>query len=61
MSELEEAIARSKARHPASQDPTIWYAKLTQSMLESLTEEDRDALIEELDEAVANICEHYGV
>ena len=44
-----------------NEDPTIWYAQLTQSMIEQLPEEARVELIDTLDEAVARICEDYGV
>lgn len=58
------ALEAAKQRHPSNQnkpDPIIWYAQLSESMIALLENEERTALIDELDDAVAAICEHYGV
>lgn len=58
---LQLDIEKAKRRHPAHPDNKVWYAILTNDMVAGLTHADKVALIDELDEAVANICENYGV
>ncbi|CAB4149294.1 hypothetical protein UFOVP536_72 [uncultured Caudovirales phage] len=59
--ELEAMLLAAKRRHPSHPDNKVWYAILTNDMVAALTHEDKVALIDELDEAVARICEDYGV
>lgn len=56
-----DPIEASKNRHPSNQDAVIWYAQLTNSMLAGLTPDTRQELLDQLDDAVAAICEDYGV
>jgi hypothetical protein len=56
-----DPVEASKNRHPSSQDAVIWYAQLTNSMLAGLTPDTKQELLDALDDAVAAICEDYGV
>jgi hypothetical protein len=58
---MEAELAAARRRHPSHPDNKVWYAILTNDMVAALTHEDKVALIDELDEAVARICENYGV
>jgi len=58
---LQIALEAARRRHPSHPDNKVWYAILTTDMVAALTHEDKVALIDELDEAVARICEDYGV
>jgi hypothetical protein len=40
---------------------TIWQSTVTAEMVASLTDKDIALLTEELDDAVARICEDFGV
>lgn len=40
---------------------TVWQSTVTEDMLEHLNPQEIGMLIEELNDAVANICENYDI
>lgn len=43
------------------ENDVVWQSTLTEEMVANLSENDLSMLLETLDDAVAEICENYGV
>ena len=45
----------------ADNTEVLWFAELTESMVENLDDDELEVLIRQLDKAVESICQDFGV